>query len=329
MARPPLGSPPARARAWRDPVHPSPDAPRTDSLPHRASTEPLTFVHRTGVWDLADRPRVVGILNLTPDSFYDGGRFQGADSALARADAMASEGADALDVGAQSTRPGSVPVGPEEEWERLGPILRSILARVPLPVSIDTYHLDVARRALACGASIVNDVSGLGVAPAVADEVARAGAGLVLMHSRGAPGEIHARQVYADVAAEVRAFLAERIRFAESRGVPRERIAIDPGIGFSKRPEQSVDALRGIPGLGPLGRPVYVGLSRKSFLGALTGEPAEGRLAAGLGASVAAYVLGARIFRTHDVRETVAALHLAETLLNSTPVGTAEQGAGA
>src|SRR5439155_1194192 len=138
-------------------------------------TEPLTFVHRTGVWDLADRPRVVGILNLTPDSFYDGGRFQGADSALARADAMASEGADALDVGAQSTRPGSVPVGPEEEWERLGPILRSILARVPLPVSIDTYHLDVARRALACGASIVNDVSGLGVAPAVADEVARAG----------------------------------------------------------------------------------------------------------------------------------------------------------
>ena len=130
-------------------------------------------------------------------------------------------------------------------------------------------------------------------------------------------------------AAEVRAFLAERIGLAESRGVPRERIAIDPGIGFSKSAEQSLDALRGIPGLLPLGRPVYVGLSRKSFLGALTGEPVEGRLAAGLGATVAAYALGARIFRTHDVRETVSALRLAETALNPTLVGTAGEGAGA
>ncbi|HEY2923846.1 MAG TPA: dihydropteroate synthase, partial [Candidatus Eisenbacteria bacterium] len=303
-------------------------APRITSS-HRASTEALTFVHRTGVWDLSERPRVVGILNLTPDSFYDGGRFEGADSALDRAEAMASEGADAIDVGGQSTRPGSAPVGPEVEWGRVEPVLGSIVARVPLPVSIDTYHPDVARRALECGASIVNDVSGLGVAPSLADEAARAGAGLVLMHSLGAPGALHARRDYADVAAEVRAFLAERIRLAESRGVPRERIAIDPGIGFSKRAEQSVDALRGIPGLKPLGRPVYVGLSRKSFLGALTGEPLEGRLAAGLGAAVAAYALGARIFRTHDVRETVAALRLAETLLNPALAVTAEQGAGA
>lgn len=329
MGRTRLGSPPARAQDWRDPVRPDPDAPRIESSPHLVSTQPLTFVHRTGSWDLNERPRVVGILNLTPDSFYDGGRFESADSAIARAEAIASEGADAIDVGGQSTRPGSAPVGPEEEWNRVEPVLRSIASRVPLPVSIDTYHPEVARRALDCGAAIINDVSGLGVAPAVADEAARTGAGLVLMHSLGAPAALHARRDYADMAADVRAFLAERIRLAESRGVPRERIAIDPGIGFSKRAEQSVDALRGIPGLKPLGRPVYVGLSRKSFLGALTGEPLEGRLAAGLGAAVAAYALGARIFRTHDVRETVAALRLAETLLNPALAVTAEQGAGA
>ena len=329
MGRTRLGSHPARAQDWRDPVRPDPDAPRIKISPQRVPTEPLTFVHRTGVWDLSDRPRVVGILNLTPDSFYDGGRFESVDSAIARAEAMASEGADAIDVGGQSTRPGSAPVGSGEEWNRVEPALRSIVSRIPLPVSIDTYHPEVARRALECGAAIVNDVSGLGVAPTVADEAARAGAGLVLMHSLGAPAALHARRDYSDVAADVRAFLAERIQLAESRGVPRERIAIDPGIGFSKRAEQSIDALRGIPGLKSLGRPVYVGLSRKSFLGTLTDSPLEGRLAAGLGAAVAAYALGARIFRTHDVRETVAALRLAETLLNPTLVGTAGQGAGA
>ncbi|HYQ89890.1 MAG TPA: dihydropteroate synthase [Candidatus Binatia bacterium] len=258
---------------------------------------------------------MVGILNLTPDSFSDGGRHAAPDAALARAEAMAAEGADAIDVGGQSTRPGATALGAEEEWDRVGPSLPSLVKRIPLPISIDTYSALVARRALDAGASMVNDVSGLGVEPELADAVARSGAGLVLMHSLGAPDRIHAPREYQDVARDVSAFLAERMRLAESRGVPRERLALDPGIGFSKRAEQSLEALHGIPRLASLGRPVYVGLSRKSFLGALTGDPVEGRLAAGLGATVAALALGARIFRTHDVRETVAALRLAESIL--------------
>jgi dihydropteroate synthase len=291
------------------------DVPQPENLTD-LPREPLIFRHRTGVWEWPGRARVVGILNLTPDSFSDGGRYEAPGAALARAEAMAAEGADAIDVGGQSTRPGARPVGPEEEWARLKPAIAAIAARVPVPLSVDTYSALVARRALDAGASMVNDVSGLGVDPALAEVAARAGAGLVLMHSLGAPDRIHVPREYQDVADEVRVFLEERMRLAESRGVPRERIALDPGIGFSKKAEQSLEALCGISRLATLGRPVYVGLSRKSFLGALTGEPVEGRLAAGLGATVAAFALGARIFRTHDVRETVEALRLAEGILN-------------
>lgn len=309
-----------------------PDVPRPENSTRDLPAKPLIFVHRAGAWDLTGRARVVGILNLTPDSFYDGGRYSTRDAAVARVLAMASEGVDAIDVGAQSTRPGGGAVGPEEEWRRLKPALASVAtaaSRFGLPLSIDTYHAEVARRALEEGVSIVNDVSGLGVDPLLAEVAAHAKAGLVLMHSQGAPNALHAPREYDDVAAEVCAFLDERMRLAESRGVPRERIALDPGIGFSKRAEQCLGALRGIPRLLPLGRPVAVGLSRKSFLGALAGdEPAEGRLAAGLGATVAAFALGARIFRTHDVRETVAALRLAERMLS--PEGAAlVEGVGA
>lgn len=272
------------------------------------------FHHRAGAWDLTGRARVVGILNLTPDSFYDGGRFNSAEAALARAEAMASEGADAIDVGGQSTRPGSAPLSAEEEWLRLEPVLPTLVRRVPLPFSIDTYYAEVARRALDHGVAMVNDVSGLGVDPALADVAARAGAGLVLMHSQGAPSGLHAPREYGDVAEEVAEFLEERARLAEARGVPRHSIAIDPGLGFSKRAEQSVAALAGIPRLVALGRPVYVGVSRKSFLGALTGEPVEGRLGPGLALTAAAYLGGARIFRTHDVRETALALRVVERL---------------
>lgn len=290
-------------------MRPELDLPRPEIQDHLS-----TLHHRGGVWDLTRRSRVVGILNLTPDSFYDGGRHAAPDSALTRAEAIASEGADSIDVGGQSTRPGSHPLTAEEEWARVGPVLDVLVKRIPLPFSIDTWHAEVARRALDSGVAMVNDVSGLGVDPELASVTARAGAGLVLMHSQGAPAALHAPREYADLAEELRGFLTERIRMAEERGVPRERIAIDPGIGFSKRAEQSVAALRAIPRLLTLGRPVYVGLSRKSFLGALSGEPVEGRLGPGLAATVTAYGLGARIFRTHDVRETVQALRVAERL---------------
>lgn len=281
------------------------------------SNPSLTFIHRTGRWDLTRQARVVGILNVTPDSFSDGGRFLAPDRAIARAEEMAAEGANAIDIGGQSTRPGSAgPVGPDEEWARVGPVLEALAGgRVGIPLSIDTYWGEVARRALDVGVAMVNDVSGLAVDPSLADAAARAGAGLVLMHARGAPDAMHERYEYSDLVGEVRAALLAAAGEAERRGVARERIALDPGIGFSKRAEQSLDVLRGLPRLTSLGYPLYIGVSRKSFLGAWSDRPVGERLAAGLAVSVAAYAMGARIFRTHDVRETRDALRAAETVL--------------
>jgi dihydropteroate synthase len=286
-----------------------------------APAAPLIFSHRAGSWDLRERARVVGILNLTPDSFYDGGRWSDPGRALDRARAMIDEGADALDLGAQSTRPGAGPaVGEAEEWDRLRRVLSDVVA-LGVPVSVDTYRAGVARRALDQGAAIVNDVSGLTAEPEMARVTAEAGAGLVLMHAEGAPDRMHAPVDYEDVAGAVRGFLERSMRAAVAAGIPEERIALDPGIGFSKRAPQSFEALRGLPRLTSLGRPLYIGVSRKSFLAHVTGRPtplpAEDRLAAGLGATIAALVLGGSIFRTHDVRETVDAIRTAEAILKS------------
>ena len=282
----------------------------------------MIFDYRGGSWDLSERVRVVGILNVTPDSFYDGGRYARPEDAIARAEAMVAEGADSVDVGAQSTRPGAgaPPLSAEEEWQRLEPVVGVLAARLPAPLPIDTYHAETARRALGEGAAIVNDVSGLTHEPALAEHAARAGAGLVLMHALGVPGRMHEPREYADVAAEVAGFLERQMKVAGERGVPESRIALDPGIGFSKRAEQSILALRGLPLLTRLGRPVYIGVSRKSFLGTLTGRSVEERLAAGLGVTIAAIALGARIVRTHDVRETADAVRAAEALLHPDPV---------
>ena len=289
--------------------------------------DPLIFAHRLDRWDLTRTPRVVGILNVTPDSFSDGGRFLEPKEAARQAERMVAEGADAIDLGGQSTRPGATPVGPEEEWARIAPVLgalkarlaRSATSRDEIPLSVDTFHAEVARRALAEGADIINDVTGLANDPSIADLVAEAGAGLVLMHSRGGPNGFHEPEAkeYDDVAGEVRWELYAALRRALVRGVPEESIALDPGVGFSKRPIHSVRVLRALPRLTDLGRPLYIGVSRKSFLGALTDAPVDARMAAGLGATVAAYALGARIFRTHDVRATRDALTLAEALLSS------------
>jgi len=283
----------------------------------------MLFTHRDGSWRFGpgERVRVIGILNVTPDSFYDGGRHDDPARALERALALAAEGADAIDVGAQSTRPGGAPAGPDEEWRRLEAVLPALNERLralprPLPISIDTYHAAVARRALDAGAAIVNDVTGLTADPDMAGVVAHTGAGLVIMHSQGGPAALHEKRAYRDVGEEVREFLAARMAQAAAAGVPPERIALDPGIGFSKQAPQSVEALRALPLLTALGRPLYIGLSRKSFLGALTGRRVEERLAAGLGATVAAVALGARIVRTHDVAATRDALAAAEAILH-------------
>ncbi|HEY7727187.1 MAG TPA: dihydropteroate synthase [Candidatus Eisenbacteria bacterium] len=285
---------------------------------------PLYFRFRGGSWELSRSVRLVGILNVTPDSFYDGGRYGSPDRALERAERMVEEGADAIDVGGQSTRPGARSLGPDEEWRRVEPVLSALSGRVGVPLSIDTYHGEVARRALDLGAAMVNDVSGLCHDPTIADHAARAGAGLVLMHALGVPDRIHETRPYEDVGAAVAEFLAGQLRLAAARGVSEEHVALDPGVGFSKQAEQSVAALRAIPRLTRMGRPLYIGVSRKSFLNVLTGQPAEGRLAGSLGAVVASWYLGGRIFRVHDVRETRDALRAAGSILDPASSAPAE-----
>ncbi len=260
-----------------------------------------------------DRPIVVGILNVTPDSFSDGGRWLDPGHALAHAEALVAEGADMLDVGAESTRPGQpAPVPPDEEWRRLQPVLAGLAQRLPqVPLSVDTVKAETARRALEAGVWAVNDVSGLRLDPGIADACAATGAGLILMHSRGTvrtmASDEHA--VYQSVTAEVVAELRAAIARALAAGVAEERIVLDPGLGFAKRPEHSYRILHDLPALLTLGRPVMVGPSRKRFLGVATGRDVHARDVATAAACLTAYELGARLFRVHapgPVRDALA-----------------------
>ncbi|HVE80359.1 MAG TPA: dihydropteroate synthase [Gemmatimonadaceae bacterium] len=263
------------------------------------------------------RPLVVGIVNVTPDSFSDGGRFLSPEAAVAHAEALAAEGADLLDVGGESTRPqGATPVDAAEERRRVVPVVREVARRLPgVAVSIDTVKAEVAEACLDAGASVVNDVSGFRLDPALGAVCARAGAGVILMHSRGGVSEMatyaHAR--YGDdVTGEVVRELGEALARAADAGVAADRIALDPGIGFAKRGEHSLRVLAELPRVVALGHPVVVGVSRKRFIGELTGvkEPA-GRIYGTVGANVAALARGARLFRVHDVRAARHALDVA------------------
>jgi len=264
-------------------------------------------------FDLTDRVLVMGIVNVTPDSFSDGGRYLDAGAAVARCHELLAEGADLLDLGGESTRPGSEAVAPEEQWRRLEPVLTRLAAERPeAAISIDTRSAEVAERALAAGARIVNDVSALADA-AMAGVVAAAGAGLVLMHMRGTPETMQRETAYADVTGEVAAWLRGRVTVAEAAGVARECVALDPGIGFAKSAEGSLELLARIPELAAIGRPVLVGASRKSFLARLTGDegPPQDRVPASLAAATIATWQGAHILRVHDVGATVRAVKLA------------------
>src|SRR5215207_2516208 len=222
---------------------------------------------------IGPRPLVMGIVNVTPDSFSDGGRFAAADSAITHALRLAAEGADLLDVGGESSRPGSKPVTLEEELARVVPVVRSLAGQLSTPISVDTTKAEVARQALAAGASILNDITaGLGDPDMVA--VAReSGAGVVLMHMQGTPETMQRNPAYADVVTEVCDFLAARVRAWVAAGVPAERITIDPGIGFGKTFDHNLTLLRNLDALSAIGRPVLLGVSRKGFLGQITGRP--------------------------------------------------------
>jgi len=275
---------------------------------------PRRYTHWAGL-DLS-RTRVMGILNVTPDSFSDGGRYFDPRAAIAAGLAMAADGADIIDVGGESTRPGAPPVTPDLEQARLLPVIEG-LARQGIRVSADTRHADTMRAALAAGASIVNDVSGLTHDPLSLGVVAAHGCPVVLMHMRGTPATMQAEATYQDVVAEVRAELAARIEAALQAGIKAEHIVIDPGIGFAKRSAHSQALLRGLPDLVSLGYPVLVGLSRKGFIGDLSGEPrADRRLAGSLAAGLFAVLRGASILRVHDVRETLQTLRVWRTLVD-------------
>jgi dihydropteroate synthase len=248
----------------------------------------------------------MGVVNVTPDSFSDGGRFLEAGAAVEHARRLVEEGADIVDVGAESSRPGADAVSSEEELRRLLPVLKS-LRDLPVPVSVDTVKPEVMRAAIAEGASMVNDINALRASGAL-EAVASAEVGICLMHMQGEPRTMQHQPRYSDVVAEVGAFLARRVAAAEARGIARERIVIDPGFGFGKTVEHNFELLRNLGRLAETGLPVMAGWSRKSTLGAVTGrEPAE-RLAASVAAALLAVQHGARIVRVHDVAATQDAL---------------------
>lgn len=271
---------------------------------------------------IGERTLIMGILNVTPDSFSDGGQFFSIDAALAHAEQMIAEGADIIDVGGESTRPGGEPVSAEDEIKRVVPVIEALVQRTDTPISVDTTKSEVARAALDAGAAIVNDISALRFDFYVADAVARAGAGLVLMHSRGTPATMHRLPPVADIMPEVTHSLRASINMAERRGVKRESIVIDPGIGFGKSQEQNLELIAKLDQLIAAfpDYPLLIGTSRKSFIGRIladdsgTPAPTEARLHGTMATITAAILKGAHIIRAHEVKATIETIRVAESI---------------
>jgi len=264
-----------------------------------------------------ERTLVMGVLNVTPDSFSDGGHFFSFDQAIAHAEQMIGEGAHIIDIGGESTRPGSEFVSIDEELRRVIPIIEILAAKASVPISIDTTKAPVARAALEAGAEIVNDISALRFDPLLADEVVRANAGLVLMHSRGTPKTMQQLPPVADIISEVIDGLRESVTVAQQHGVATESIAIDPGIGFGKTVEQNVELIAKLNQLAHefAEFPIMIGTSRKSFIGKLLdGAPADQRLSGTIASTVASVMNGAHIVRVHDVKAAVEAMRIADAI---------------
>ena len=270
-------------------------------------------------YDLASRTHIMGILNVTPDSFSDGGEFFSVAKAVDHGLAMVEEGADFIDVGGESTRPkgaaygeGAEPVGVQEELDRVLPVIETLARQVSVPLSIDTYKAAVAARALAAGASIVNDITGFGFDPEMAGTVGRAGATAVVMHIKGTPKTMQKDPAYDDLFAEIHAYLEEAVRTGEMNGI--RQMLVDPGIGFGKTAADNYRLLSGLSRFGDLGYPVLVGPSRKSFLASGSGLPVHDRLEASLAAATSAVLSGAHVVRVHDVGETRRAVSVADAV---------------
>jgi dihydropteroate synthase len=259
------------------------------------------------------RPLVMGIINVTPDSFSDGGRYSNAQAAITHGLTLVAEGADILDIGGESTRPGATPVSLEQELVRVLPVIEALSRQIAIPISIDTYKPQVMRAAIAAGASIVNDVRAL-QEPGAIKVIADSDAGVCLMHAQGTPQNMQDDPHYDDVVLEVAAFLQARAQALLDAGVAADRICIDPGFGFGKRSCHNIALLKGLPTLCDLGYPVLVGLSRKSVLGQIAGGGIENRLSASISAAMIAAMKGAAIIRVHDVKATKDALNILQAM---------------
>jgi len=269
----------------------------------------------------------MGILNVTPDSFSDWGRDSDVDAAVARALEMEAEGADLLDIGGESSRPGAQPVSLEEEAARVLPVLEALAGCLRIPISIDTTKAEVARRALDAGAAIINDISALRGDSGMADVVARSQAGLILMHMQGTPATMQDQPVYEDVVKEVGAFLKVRVEAAVASGIARERIAVDPGIGFGKTVAQNLALMGGLAALATLGRPIVIGPSRKSVVGAVLGRSVHEREWGTAAAVAAAVWQGAQVVRVHAVEQMRDVAHMAQAIREHRPVDGVANGA--
>jgi dihydropteroate synthase len=263
------------------------------------------------VLTITQRPLIMAIVNVTPDSFSDGGRLASADDAVAHGLELVRQGADILDIGGESTRPGSQPVSEEEELHRVLPVIAALRKQVALPLSVDTSKAEVARQCLAAGAQIINDVTALAGDLLMAEVVRAANAGVILMHMRGTPASMQIEPRYDDVVSEVISFLQQRLNLLTERGIGFERFAVDPGIGFGKTSEHNLQLLGRLAEMRKLGRPVCLGVSRKGFIGKLTGEPVERRIIGSVAALALPVLQGAaQIVRVHDVQATREAVDL-------------------
>lgn len=277
--------------------------------------EPLVWRFRQTAWELTGNARLMGIVNVTPDSFSDGGNYLQTERAVEHALALAGQGADVLDIGGESTRPESEPVSLKDELNRVIPVIESLRGQTDVPISIDTTKAEVARQALAAGAEIVNDISGLTFDEEMIPVCANSDCGIIVMHIRGTPRTMQDNPTYGDVVSDVRGFLSERVESMVACGIDRERIMLDPGIGFGKTAEHNLELMRNLSELRSLGRPLLVGHSRKRFLGKILGRPVDERTAGTIGVSAALSLLGADLIRVHDVAAVRDALTAFRTLL--------------
>lgn len=267
--------------------------------------------------DLAKKVAIMGILNLTPDSFYDGGRYTQEKKALVRVEEMVSQGADLIDIGGESTRPGATKVSTEEELRRIIPIIGKIKELFEIPVSVDTYKAQIAQEAIEAGADMINDISGLRFDSELKQVVAKYKVPLVLMHIKGTPRDMQNNPYYDSLLGEIISYLRESIVIAKEAGIDEERIVIDPGIGFGKSARHNLEIIDKLSELKSLGRPILIGVSRKSFIGNVLNLPLQERLEGSLAATCLAVTQGARIVRTHDVKETRRAIDLTQAIIES------------